>query len=77
MCCPFINLAKTPGLGYVDFLFVPYMNSPFANRTRADIQAFASQLGQRTYWADDDAGVMVREDEVQFTGTGKVEIIEP
>jgi dipeptidase E len=77
ICCPVINPTRTEGLGYVDFLFIPHMGSSFANRTRDDVQGFASMLGKRTYWADDNAGVLVNGNSIKPVGAGSVEIIEP
>jgi dipeptidase E len=77
ICCPVISPTGAKGLGYVDFLFVPHMGSSFANRTRADVQGFASTLGKKTYWVDDNAGVLVNGNSIQPVGAGSVEIIEP
>lgn len=77
ICCPVINPTKAQGLNYVDFLLVPHMGSPFAKRTKEDIQGYASMIGQKTYWIDDNAGIVVNDNEIKQVGSGAIEVIEP
>lgn len=61
-----------PGLGLVDFYFLPHLNSPyFELRTEEKLKKAMEGIIRKTYILDDQSALSVNEREVKIVGGGK------
>lgn len=78
-----INLSKTiydekaekdsmPGLGLVDFYFLPHLNNPhFSKRIEANLNKAMEKITRKTYILDDQSALKVIDGKVEHVGGGK------
>ena len=60
------------GLNYVDFYFLPHLNSPhFPNRMEEKIKEAAKTLPKKIYALDDDSALKVVDGKVEIITEGK------
>ncbi len=60
------------GLGYVDFYFLPHLNSPeFAVRTEDTVREAMGKVTRKTYVLDDQSALKVVDSTVEVVGGGK------
>jgi dipeptidase E len=61
-----------PGLGLVDFYFLPHLNSPyFELRTGENLKKAMEGITRKTYIMDDQSALSVNEGKVKIIGGGK------
>lgn len=68
---PIVDGADNEGLGLVDFLIVPHMNSPFFPRAAELIDEVAKDINISLYSIDDQTAVKVVEGKVEVISDGK------
>jgi len=78
-----INLSKTiydekaekdsmPGLGLVDFYFLPHLNNPhFSKRIEANLNKAMEEITRKTYILDDQSALKVIDGKIEHVGGGK------
>jgi dipeptidase E len=60
------------GLGFVDFYFLPHLNSPyFASRIEANLNEAMKKISRQTYVLDDQSALSVIDGEVKIVGGGE------
>jgi dipeptidase E len=60
------------GLGFVDFYFLPHLNSPFfAARIEANLREAMKEITRKTYVLDDQSALSVIDGKVEIVGGGK------
>lgn len=61
-----------PGLGLVDFYFLPHLNNPhFASRIEASLKDAMKEISKKTYVLDDQSALKVIDGDVEIVGGGK------
>ena len=66
------------GLGYVDFHFLPHLNSEyFTQMKETNVRMVQSQLTAPLYALDDQTALVVRDGQVDVIGGGKHILVEP
>lgn len=68
---PIVEGAAEEGLGFVDFLVVPHMNSPFFPRAAELIDEVAKDTEVPLYALDDQSAVQVIDGKVEVVSEGK------
>jgi dipeptidase E len=68
----FDKIGEVAGLNYVDFYFLPHLNSPhFPDLTKENIKKVAERIPKKIYAMDDEGALRVVNDEVQIITEGK------
>lgn len=66
------KLGEVPGLNYVDFYFLPHLNSPhFPNLIEENIKKIAERIPKKIYAMDDNGALKVVGDKVEIVSEGK------
>lgn len=66
------KMGEMPGLNYVDFYFLPHLNSPhFQNLTEENIKKIAERVPKKIYAMDDNGALKVVDGEVEIVSEGK------
>ena len=61
-----------PGLGLVDFYFLPHFNSPhFPVRMEETIKEVMKEITRKTYVLDDQSALKIVDKDVEIIGGGK------
>ena len=61
-----------PGLGLVDFYFLPHLNNPhFSARIEANLNEAMKEITKKTYVLDDQSALKVVDGKVEHVGGGK------
>ncbi len=68
---PIVDDTTNEGLGFVDFLVVPHMNSPHFPRASKLIDEVAEGIGITLYALDDESAVKVVDGQVEVISEGK------
>lgn len=77
MCGPVIRPTGETGLGFIDFVVVPHMGSPFFKRTKSDVEEFASTVHLPIYWLDDRAALSIEDSDIKHVGSGECLVVRP
>lgn len=67
---PIVDDSTNDGLGFVDFLVVPHMNSPHFSRTAELIDEVARDTDISLYAIDDQTAVKVVDDDIEVVTEG-------
>ncbi|MFA6601921.1 MAG: Type 1 glutamine amidotransferase-like domain-containing protein [Candidatus Paceibacterota bacterium] len=60
------------GLGYVNFLFLPHLNSPdFPIRVESTMKSALKEAKQKTYVLDDESALKITDGKMEVVGGGK------
>lgn len=63
---------STPGLGLVDFYFLPHLNNPhFSARIEANLDEAMREITRKTYVLDDQSALKITDGKVEHVGGGK------
>lgn len=63
--------AKDEGLGYVDFLVRPHLNSPYFQNVNLDnLESFAKEFPETFYALDDNSAIKVMDGEIEVVSEG-------
>lgn len=66
------KIGEMPGLNYVDFYFLPHLNSPyFPNLIEENIKKIAERIPKKIYAMDDQGALQVIDKEVQIITEGR------
>lgn len=61
-----------PGLGFVDFYFLPHLNNPhFSSRIEANLVEATKEVTRKTFVLDDQSALKVVDGKVEHVGGGK------
>ena len=63
---------EMPGLNFVDFYFLPHLNSPYFKNLREDfVRETLKDTKEKTYVLDDNSAIKVIDDKVEVISEGK------
>ncbi len=66
------KMGETPGLNYVDFYFLPHLNSPyFPNIIEENIKKIAERIPKKIYAMDDQGALKIVDGKVEVISEGK------
>jgi dipeptidase E len=66
------KIGEVPGLNYVDFYFLPHLNSPyFPNLIEENIRKIAERIPKKIYAMDDNGALKIVDGEVEIVSEGK------
>ncbi len=61
-----------PGLGFVDFYFLPHLNNPhFPALIEANLKGAMEKITRKTYVLDDQSALKMIDGKVEYVGDGK------
>ena len=71
------KMGDMPGLNYVDFYFIPHLNSPyFPKLIEENIKKLAKRISKKIYALDDQSALKVVDGKVEAVSEGKWFVIE-
>lgn len=66
------KIGEVPGLNYVDFYFLPHLNSPyFPNLIEENIRKIAERIPKKIYAMDDNGALKIIDGKVEIVSEGK------
>ncbi len=66
------KIGEIPGLNYVDFYFLPHLNSPhFPNLIEENIKKIADRIPKKIYAMDDSGALKIVDGKVEITSEGE------
>lgn len=68
----FDKMGEVPGLNYVDFYFLPHLNSPyFSNLVEKNIKKLSERIPKKIYAMDDQGAIKVINGKVEIVTEGQ------